>query len=53
MHVFLIDIDECLSNPCEGMFEECVNTSPGYNCICSEGYTRNSNEMCIGEFGDM
>lgn len=34
------DIDECqvLDKPC-GSRAICENTSPGYNCLCPQGYT--------------
>lgn len=53
-HSHHLDINECeISDPCDGIFEECVNTSPGYNCICGGGYAGNGNGVCVGEFGDM
>ena len=32
-----IDVDECLSNPCENG-AECVNGKDSYKCICPAGY---------------
>lgn len=35
-----IDINECeiLSKPC-GPYAICENTSPGFNCLCPQGYS--------------
>ena len=31
----LIDIDECLSSPCN---HTCTNTAGGFQCSCNDGY---------------
>ncbi|KAM9744685.1 protein crumbs homolog 2b isoform 2-T2 [Menidia menidia] len=31
------DVDECLSNPCEGVKSQCVNRVNGYSCHCPIG----------------
>jgi len=44
----LIDIDECLSSPCEHM---CTNTVGSFQCSCSGGYQLGSNgKSCRGKF---
>ncbi|KAL4233097.1 epidermal growth factor-activated receptor [Mactra antiquata] len=40
----VIDIDECLSNPCD---HKCNNTFGSYECICKEGYTLEDGHKCI------
>ena len=37
---FLIDIDECLSNPCDDI---CTNTNGSFACSCSSGSIDPSN----------
>lgn len=35
----LLDINECLQNPCDYLGEAiCVNTAGSYRCECSDGY---------------
>ena len=35
--MYLIDFNECLSNPCVN--GECVDLQDGYQCNCEEGWT--------------
>ncbi|XP_041464168.1 uncharacterized protein LOC446192 isoform X6 [Lytechinus variegatus] len=41
-----VDIDECRQDPCD-VGEVCINRILGYDCICAEGYERNSNNTCV------
>ena len=43
---FLIDIDECLSSPCEHI---CSNTLGSFQCSCNSGYQLDFNgRSCSG-----
>ena len=43
------DIDECSqSHRCEN--GDCVNTEPGFYCVCHEGYISKANKTeCVGK----
>jgi len=38
MHLFVLDIEPCHSNPCENN-GVCSKSGNSYNCACSAGYT--------------
>ncbi|ESN96422.1 hypothetical protein HELRODRAFT_68528, partial [Helobdella robusta] len=40
------DIDECLTSPCESNFTSCSNTFGSYECVCEDGFEKNSNDLC-------
>ena len=43
------DINECNElHPCD-KFAECVNTEPGYQCECMDGYHSNGHDSCSGK----
>ena len=48
------DIDECVLFSNEICKEgRCVNTQPGYECYCQQGFYYDSNLLeCIGNYGD-
>ena len=46
--VFIIDIDECESNPCENG-GTCTDMEDGYECACESGFT--GMECETGNFG--
>ncbi|XP_020367649.2 protein crumbs homolog 1-like isoform X1 [Rhincodon typus] len=41
-----ININECESNPCQGVHVDCIDRVNGYNCLCSPGY---EGENCTTE----
>lgn len=47
-----IDIDECILFGAEICKEgKCVNTQPGYECYCKQGFYYDGNLLeCVGEF---
>jgi hypothetical protein len=50
--LFFSDINECvaLDKPC-GTYAFCENSSPGYNCVCPQGYTGKPNPNVACEQG--
>ncbi len=42
----LLDLDECISDPCHAM-AVCTNFPGGYSCFCQSGYTGNGSS-CAG-----
>ena len=44
---FLVDINECSSNPCEQI---CYNHPGGYECACRKGYRKHwwNKHRCAG-----
>ena len=47
-----IDVDECVTNPCDAEYGICINTNGSFACACDTGYTlRNdtSNECDPGK----
>ena len=48
--LIITDINECLEN-INGCDEICMNTQGSYNCMCSDGFTLQSdNHTCHGMF---
>ena len=62
-HFILLDVDECLSNPCD-TYATCMNTNgsfvctcdnhfsgDGFNCtrVCENGYQLDEEKMICGE----
>lgn len=57
--LIVIDIDECVSNPCQ--HGTCVNTQGNFQCTCSQGFNLgpdgrscidNSKDLCYSQFKD-
>ena len=49
MHIFLTDINECLSNN-GGCEHNCMNVDGGFNCTCAEGFELAANGFgCFGK----
>ena len=46
--VWFLDIDECVSSPCEHI---CANTPGSYHCLCQSGYEFDplDSSSCHGE----
>lgn len=42
-----LDVNECLTSPCQGDHELCLNTPGSYRCDCTPGFNK-SNDQCIG-----
>ena len=47
LHACIIDIDECLENPCDEN-SECINTIGSFQCICDDGFVTNGPLTCRG-----
>lgn len=46
------DIDECVRNThnCSAeLLEECINTERSYDCVCQNGYYRDTPGPCVGK----
>lgn len=41
-----LDVNECLTSPCQGDHELCLNTPGSYRCDCTPGFNK-SNDQCI------
>ena len=37
--IYLLDIDECTSNPCQQYNSTCTDLTNGYNCHCPPEWT--------------
>ena len=51
---FFVDIHECELGPghhdCVEPAESCLNTPGSYMCVCNQGYEKDENEDCAGQF---
>lgn len=49
LNLFRTDVDECSKGVCNKSTSTCNNTIGSYNCICNEGYAKDSStEKCEG-----
>ncbi|XP_067868625.1 protein crumbs homolog 1-like isoform X1 [Heterodontus francisci] len=44
-----LNINECESNPCQGVHIDCIDRVNGYSCLCSPGY---AGENCTTEINE-
>ena len=48
---FPADIDECTdASSCDATTSSCSNTEGGFDCICLDGFEKNTDGDCEGRF---
>ena len=49
------DVNECANTAtpaCTGANEMCSNTAGSFTCLCEPGFTRDTNNACVGQYDE-
>lgn len=50
-NIFFLDVNECVSSPCNDSFSKCVNIPGSFWCVCEHDGTAGEQVTCKGRYG--